>query len=119
MGGAESRATLAEVYTASTDVDVKRRILRAFMVSGDKQRLLTAAQTEQNADLRAEAVRQLGAMGANDELWQMYQKETAVAVKKQILQAMFVGGNADPDDRAGAEREGSRAAQRRRPQSRA
>ena len=63
------------------------------MVSGDKQRVLTAAQTEQNADLRAEAVRQLGAMGANDELWQMYQKETAVPVKKQILQAMFVGGN--------------------------
>ena len=94
MGGAESRATLAEVYTASSDVDVKRRILRAFMVSGDKQRLLTAAQTEQNADLRSEAVRQLGAMGANDELWQMYQKETSPQVKKQILQAMFVGGNA-------------------------
>src|SRR4051812_20003807 len=93
MGGTESRATLAEVYASTTDVDVKRRILRAFMVSGDKQRVLTAAQTEQNADLRAEAVRQLGAMGANDELWQMYQKETGVPVKKQILQAMFVGGN--------------------------
>ena len=94
MGSAESRATLAEVYASSPDVDVKRRILRAFMVAGEKQRLLTAAQTEQNADLRIEAVRQLGVMGANDELWQMYQKESAVPVKKQILQAMFVGGNA-------------------------
>ena len=52
MGGAESRAILAEVYTSSTDVDVKRRILRAFMVSGEKQRLFAAAQSEQNADLR-------------------------------------------------------------------
>ena len=54
-------------------------------------------------------------MGANDELWQMYQKETAAPVKKQILQAMFVGGNAtrmielassekDPDLRATAVR---------------
>jgi HEAT repeat protein len=94
MGGAESRATLAEVYASSADVDIKRRILRAFMVAGEKQRLLTAAQTEQNADLRIEAVRQLGVMGANDELWQMYQKESAAPVKKQILQAMFVGGNA-------------------------
>ena len=94
MGGAESRATLTEVYAASGDVDVKRRILRAFMVSGDKQPLLTAAQSEQNAELRVEAVRQLGVMGANDELWQIYQKESAVPVKKQILQAMFVGGNA-------------------------
>jgi HEAT repeat protein len=94
MGGAESRATLAEVYASSTDVDVKRRILRAFMVSGEKQRLLTAAQTEQNEDLRREAVQQLGVMGANDELWQMYQKDSSITVKKQILQAMFVGGNA-------------------------
>ena len=94
MGGAESRATLAEVYASSADVDVKRRILRAFMVAGEKQRLLTAAQTEQNAELRVEAVRQLGVMGANDELWQMYQKESAPPVRKQILQAMFVGGNA-------------------------
>ena len=94
MGGADSRTILAEVYTSSTDVEVKRRILRAFMVSGDKQRVLTAAQTEQNPDLRMEAVRQLGAMGANDELWQLYQKETGLPVKKQILQAMFVGGNA-------------------------
>jgi HEAT repeat protein len=94
MGGTESRAILAEVYTASTDVDVKRRILRAFMTSGDKQRVLTAAQTEQNPDLRMEAVRQLGVMGANDELWQLYQKESAQPVKKQMLQAMFVSGNA-------------------------
>ena len=55
--------------------------------------MLTAAQTEQNADLRAEAVRQLGAMGANDELWQMYQKETSVDLKRSILSAMQVSGN--------------------------
>ena len=39
-------------------------------------------------------------MGANDELWQLYQKETSVDVKKQILSAMLVGGNVDADDRA-------------------
>jgi HEAT repeat protein len=93
MGGPESRAILAEVYTSSTDVDVKRRILRAFMVSGEKQRLFAAAQTESNEDLRKEAVQQLGVMGAHDELWQLYQKESSVDVKKRILQAMFVGGN--------------------------
>ena len=64
------------------------------MVAGEKDRLLTAAQSEQNPELRAEAVQQLGVMGAHDELWQLYQKETAVDVKKQIIQAMFVGGNA-------------------------
>jgi HEAT repeat protein len=93
-GGTASRAALADIYKSSADVDVKRRILRAFMVAGEKDRLLSVAQTEQNTDLRSEAVRQLGVMGATDELMTMYQKETSLDVKKQILQAMFTGGNA-------------------------
>lgn len=93
-GGKESRAALAEIYGATSDVDAKRQILRAFMIAGEKDRLLAAAQTEQNPELRREAVRQLGVMGAHEELWSMYQKEGSVDVKKQILQAMFVGGNA-------------------------
>jgi HEAT repeat protein len=92
-GGRENRAALAEIYTASSDLDVKKRILNAFMVAGDKDRLLQAAQTEQNPDLRAAAVQQLGVMGAHDELWSLYQKESAVDVKKNIIRAMFTGGN--------------------------
>lgn len=92
-GGPESRAALAEIYAGSSDVDLKRRILRAFMVGGEKDRVLAAAQTEQNPDLRGEAVQQLGVMGAHEELWQLYQKESAVNIKKRIIQAMFVGGN--------------------------
>jgi HEAT repeat protein len=93
-GGTESRAALADIYKSTSDVDVKRRILRAFMVAGERDRLLSVAQTEQNPDLRMEAVRQLGVMGATDELLTMYRKETSTDVKKQILQAMFTGGNA-------------------------
>jgi HEAT repeat protein len=33
-------------------------------------------------------------MGAHAELWQMYGRETSVELKKQIIRAMFVGGNA-------------------------
>jgi HEAT repeat protein len=93
-GGRESRAALAEVYAGTTDVDVKRRILRAFMVAGEKDRLFTAAQSEKDPQLRAEAVQQLGVMGAHEELWQLYTKESSVDVKKRIINAMFVGGNA-------------------------
>ena len=63
------------------------------MTAGEKDRLFAAAQTETTPELRLEAVRQLGAMGANDYLWQMYQKETSVDVKRQIISAMQVGGN--------------------------
>lgn len=93
-GGTESRAALAEIYASTSDVDVKRAILRAFMVSGEKQRLFSVAQGEKEQSLRASAVDQLGVMGAHDELWQLYQKEPSVDVKKQIIRAMFVGGNA-------------------------
>jgi len=34
-------------------------------------------------------------MGARAELAQLYQSESSVEVKKQILQAMFIGGDAD------------------------
>ena len=92
-GGRESRALLAEVYSSTSEVDVKKRILRAFMTGGEKDRLFTAAQSEQNPELRAVAVQQLGVMGAHAELSQLYQKESSVDIKKSIIQAMFVGGN--------------------------
>lgn len=92
-GGRENRGLLSEIYAASNDVAVKRRVLRAFMVAGDRDRVMSAATGEQNPELRAEAVRQLGVMGAHAELAQLYQKEKAPEVKKQILQAMFVGGD--------------------------
>jgi HEAT repeat protein len=93
-GGRENRALLSEIYTASNDIAIKRRVLRAFMVAGEHARLLAAATGEQVPELRAEAVQQLGVMGAHAELAQLYQKETSVDVKKRILQAMFVGGDA-------------------------
>jgi HEAT repeat protein len=91
-GGRESRAALADIYASSSDIDMKKRILSAFMQGGEKDRLLTAAQTEQNAELRAAAVQYLGNMGAQEELWAMYQKESSVDVKKGIIRALFTGG---------------------------
>jgi HEAT repeat protein len=93
-GGSENRALLSEIYDTSSDVDIKKRVLRAFMVSGEKDRVLKAAINEKVPELRAEAVQQLGVMGAHDELAELYKKETALDVKRRILQAMFVGGDA-------------------------
>jgi len=95
MGGNESRQTLSEVYTSSADPAIKRAIIRSFMVSGDKARLLALAKGEKDLALRGEAVQQLGVMGAHAELADLYQTETDVTVKKRILNAMFVGGDAD------------------------
>jgi HEAT repeat protein len=92
-GSRENRELLAEIYKTSSDIAIKRRILRSFGVSGDRSRVVAAATNETAPELRTEAVRQLGVMGAHEELWQLYQKESTVEVKRQILQSMFVGGN--------------------------
>jgi HEAT repeat protein len=65
------------------------------MTSNDRERLLALAKGETDTGLRSEAVRQLGVMHASSELSQLYQSESSADVKKSILQAMFVGGDAD------------------------
>jgi len=95
FGGKESRAMLEQIYKSSHDTDVKRAILQSFMVSGERERLLEAAKSEQSPELRGEAVKQLGVMGARDGLYQLYQNETSIEVKKHILQAMFVAGDVE------------------------
>jgi tetratricopeptide (TPR) repeat protein len=95
MGGQDNRQILADVYKTSNDPAVKRSILRSFMTSGDKDRLFAAARSETDASLRGEAIRQLGVMHASSELSQLYQSESAVELKKAILQSMFVGGDGD------------------------
>ena len=50
-------------------------------------------RAEKSPELRSEAVRQLGMMGAREELWQLYQKESSVEVRQQMLQGMMMGGD--------------------------
>ena len=95
MNGTENRQLLADIYKSSPDPAVKKRILRSFMISGDKERLLAVAKTETAPELRGEAVQQLGVMHAGAELNELYQSESSADVKKRIIQAMFVGNQPD------------------------
>ena len=65
------------------------------MLSGDKARVLAAARGEKDPALRDAAVKTLGIMGAQEELWQLYKSETSVPVRKGILHALFIGGAVD------------------------
>ena len=95
FGGKASRQVLADIYASSTDNNVKRQILRSFMVGGDKDRLLAAAREEKVPELRREAIRQLGVLGARDALAELYQTETSTETKETMLHALMVGGGAD------------------------
>jgi HEAT repeat protein len=89
------REVLAQIYSSSTDPDVKKAILRALMMSGDKARILAAAKSEKDTELRIEAIHQLGMMNDRDDIWQLYQAETSVDVKKEILKSIWQSGDVD------------------------
>lgn len=95
FGGPANRKVLSEVYSSTTDTALRKQILNSFMVSGDKARVLNAAKTEKDPALRSTAVRLLGVMSGTAELGQMYATATSADEKKDILQALFVGGATD------------------------
>lgn len=87
-GDSGSMRLLSEVYAASSDVSVKRAILRSYMAADDKERILHVARTEKSLDLRREAIRQVGALGAGSELLELYRGESSTELKEEILEAM-------------------------------
>lgn len=95
FGGEQSRQALAEIYASTSDIAVKKKVLHSFMLSGDKARVIAAARGEKDPALRDVAVKTLGIMGAEEELWQLYKSETSVPVRKGILHALFIGGAVD------------------------
>ena len=95
MGGEESRKVLGDVYGSTRDIKIKKSILKSYMISGDRARLLGLAKNEQNPDLRGDAIRQLGIMGAKNELGDLYNTETSLENRKEIIQAMFLSGSSD------------------------
>jgi HEAT repeat protein len=95
FGGQQSREALSDIYASSDDIAVKKAVLNAFMVSGEKGRVLALAKSEKVPELRKDAIHQLGVMGAQDELGDLYRTESDVSVKKAILHGLFIGGAAD------------------------
>ncbi len=91
MGGA------AELYGTESTFEGKREILRGLMTSGDTAKLVEIAKSEKDPKLRAEAINMLGVMGrskSGDALAAMYRQETDPNVKRSIINALFVQGNA-------------------------
>ncbi len=87
----ESRQLLSEVYTSVSDVNVKRAVLRSFEMSRDVEHLTAIAKSEQNVDLRREAIRQLG--NIRDEqttasLVAIYGSESDKEIKTEILNSL-------------------------------
>jgi tetratricopeptide (TPR) repeat protein len=97
FGSKENKQVLADVYASTSDPAMKRAVLRSYMIARDKDHLLAAAKSERNVDLRREAIRQLGALGAQAELAQLYPSETNPEIKRAIVQALSNRREKTPD----------------------
>jgi len=86
---------LSEIYAGTNDAALKSTILSAYRRSNDAERLAQVARIEKNAELRDSALRTLGEVNGQPELWQLYAAETTAEGKKRILRCMFNNGNTE------------------------
>lgn len=95
MGGDQGMQELSALYSsANSSVDTRKEVLKAFMLGGQKSRLLQAATSEQSPELRKEAVKQLGLSGGAAEIAQLYAKESNTEAKEAMIKALFLAGDA-------------------------
>ncbi|HEX7706397.1 MAG TPA: HEAT repeat domain-containing protein [Thermoanaerobaculia bacterium] len=93
-GSQQNRQALSEMYAAGSPA-IKEEVLRAFMISGDKARVLAAAKSEPDSSIRRSAIRTLGIMGAKDDLAAMYAGERSSETREEIITALFLSGDVD------------------------
>ena len=96
IGGRDgNHGELTAIYNSSSDLNVKRAILRSYLTANAREPLLDAAKSEKSPELRIEAIRMLGAMGgSSDALLPLYASDSDAKVRKEIVRGLFVQNNA-------------------------
>jgi hypothetical protein len=94
--GAGNGQLLAEIYASTSDANVKRAILNAYMANRDTEHLLQIAKTEKAPELRLDAIRYVGSAGSpnGDALVAIYGSDQDKQVKQTIVETLFAHGNA-------------------------
>ena len=97
LGLLHAENELQQLYRPDSSPEVRRELVQAFFLAGDATKLLEVAQTDKDPELRRAAVRNLGLIrseNAGKALQTLYAKETDRGVKEQVLDAMFLEGDA-------------------------
>jgi len=87
-------AELREVYESTQDPAVRRAIIEAFRMTGDKGFLVAVAKDKTvTIDLKRSAINGLGTIAPPTELWTLYQQETDPNLRSQMVM-VFASRNA-------------------------
>ncbi len=96
LGLMGSQSELQQLYQSESSADVKQEILQSFFLGGGSSTLLDIARTDKDPEMRRTAIRNLGLMGggSSQALIDIYTSEKERAVRKEVLNAFFLQGNA-------------------------
>lgn len=95
LGSKDGHQALAEIYSTSKDTDVRRQVLRAYAMAGDRDRLVAAARGERDRSLRLEAVRSFGMWGTSATLAEIYGSPGQTPeVRREVIGMLFFKGDA-------------------------
>ena len=84
---------LRELYASANDAAEKRVILQAWLTADRKDLILAAARDEADANVRRDAIQELGAMDASAELRQLFESTHDAPNQRAIIQALGVAGD--------------------------
>lgn len=85
------------LYKSEQNPEVKREIVHSMLMEGDSGHLLEIAKSERDLQTRKEALTTLALTGwgkENGEMAKLYQSETNNALKKELINGMFLQGDA-------------------------
>jgi HEAT repeat protein len=97
LGLVHGTSELEQLYRSESSPELRKEILQAFFLAGDTEKLVSVAQNEKDPEVRRAAVRNLGLVGgeaAGNALQTIYNKETDRAIRAEVLNALFIQGNA-------------------------
>ncbi|HEU5233396.1 MAG TPA: tetratricopeptide repeat protein [Terriglobales bacterium] len=95
MGVGGCRDQLRDLYSKTTNRDLKGDILHATIVSGDTELQEKVALSDPDPELRAQAIKDLGISGGSSEtLMKIYQSNQSADVRDAAINALFIKGDA-------------------------
>jgi HEAT repeats len=86
----QSERILADIYKSATSSEIKRAVIQAYVASDAKAELAKLAHTERDRVLRNETINALGAVGAREELHEMYRRAQSADDKEAIIHAVAI-----------------------------
>lgn len=87
----QSQQLLADIYASTSDIFVRRAVLVSLKISRDAEHLTAIVKSEQNVELRRQAIRQLGSLRGNpgmETLVSIYGSESDRDSRREILNSL-------------------------------